>query len=105
MSYIYTFIRRDISPEQQRVQLGHACYEAGKKFADNHGISSLILLSARDREDLENISRKLEEKGIDFYMFFEPDDGMGYSAICSEPIVNPNLRNFFRKWELFTEAV
>lgn len=46
MSYIYTFIRRDISPEQRIVQIGHACYEAGKKFQDEFGISSLILLEA-----------------------------------------------------------
>jgi hypothetical protein len=46
MSYIYTFVRKDISPEQKIVQIGHACYEAGKRFQDNLGISSLILLEA-----------------------------------------------------------
>lgn len=45
-SYIYTFIRKDISQEQKIVQIGHACYEAGKKFKDENGISSLILLEA-----------------------------------------------------------
>jgi len=35
MSYIYTFIRKDLSPEQRIVQIGHACYEAGKLFNDN----------------------------------------------------------------------
>jgi hypothetical protein len=35
MSYIYTFIREDISHAQRIVQIGHACYEAGKKFQDN----------------------------------------------------------------------
>jgi len=45
-TYIYTFIRKDISPEQKIVQIGHACYEAGKKFRDEFGISNLILLEA-----------------------------------------------------------
>jgi hypothetical protein len=33
-SYIYTFVRKDLSPEQRIVQIGHACYEAGKQFQD-----------------------------------------------------------------------
>jgi hypothetical protein len=55
MSYIYTFIRKDISTAQQIVQIGHACYEAGKAFKDNNGISSLILLSAKDEDDIKDI--------------------------------------------------
>jgi len=100
MSYIYTFIREDISPEQKIVQIGHACHEAGKRTTDRE-ISSLILLSARDQEDLEDIAMKLDGKGIEFYMFYEPDNGMGYSAICTQPISDLESRNFFRKWKLF----
>lgn len=100
MSYIYTFIREDISPVQKIVQLGHACHEAGKRTVDPN-ISSLILLSARDQEDLEHIAMKLDGKGIGFYMFHEPDNNMGFSAICTEPINDSNLRNFFSKWKLF----
>lgn len=101
MSYIYAFIREDLSPEQKCVQLAHASYEAGKRFGENDGISSLVLLPARDREDLLDISMKLESKGIDFYMFFEPDDSMGESAICTKPITDKSVRNFFRRWSLY----
>ncbi len=101
MSYIYTFVREDISPEQKIVQIGHACHEAGKRTSYDKNISSLILLSARDQEDLVDIAMKLDGKGIEFYMFHEPDNNMGFSAICTQPINDPNLRNFFRKWNLF----
>lgn len=101
MSYIYTFIRQDISPEQRIVQIGHACYEAGKMFRDDLGISSLILLSAKDEADIKLIGRKLDRRGIDYYAFFEPDEGMGYSAICTRPVTDERERSFFRKWELF----
>lgn len=101
MSYIYTFVRKDISPEQKIVQIGHACYEAGKKFKDEFGISSLILLEAQDENDLKLIAHKLESRGIDFYMFFEPDNGMGFSAICTEPLEDGQHRSFFRKWNLY----
>lgn len=101
MSYIYAFIREDISPEQRIVQIGHACYEAGKAFQDKCGISNLILLSAKDEADIKNIVRKLDRRGIDYYVFHEPDDGMGFSAICTRPITDERERSFFRKWELF----
>lgn len=105
MSYIYTFIRKDLSPEQRIVQIGHACYEAGKKFQDNLGVSSLILLEAENEEDLKSISEKIDKKGISYYMFFEPDFGpMGYSALCTEPITERNLQNFFRQWRLYKQA-
>lgn len=102
-SYIYTFIREDISPAQKIVQLGHACHEAGKMLdKDEHQyVSSLILLSARDETDLKSIARKIECAGIDFHIFFEPDNDMGYSAICTRPIVTDRERAFFRKWDLY----
>ena len=55
-SYIYCFIREDISPEQKIVQLGHACHEAGKLLPANEfkEPSTMILLSARDEADLKS---------------------------------------------------
>lgn len=102
-SYIYTFIREDISPAQKIVQTAHATHEAGKRL--NHTeyphVSSLILLSAKDEADLKLISRKIDCAGIDHYMFYEPDNGMGYSAICTRPITCDRERAFFRKWDLY----
>jgi len=104
MSYIYAFIRKDISPEQKIVQIGHACYEAGKAFNDKLGISSLVLLEARDESDLKSIAEKLEYRNIGFNMFFEPDNSMGHSAICTQPITDNQHRSFFRKWRLYKHA-
>ena len=103
-SYIYTFIRSNIPPEQRIVQIGHACYEAGKMFKDKLGISNLILLEAKNEKDLLNIAKKLDTRGIDFYIFHEPDDNMGYSAICTRPVVSEKERSFFKKWDLYKEV-
>lgn len=100
--YIYTFIRRDISPEQKIVQLGHATWEAGQQFEKTRNTSSLILLSAKDEDELMSISKKLEQRGIEHYMFFEPDNRMGYSAICTRPIYERSERNFFKRYNLYT---
>jgi hypothetical protein len=103
MSYIYTFIRRDLSPEQKIVQLGHACHEAGKilKYEENQEVSSLILLPAENERELKSIARKIDCAGIDFHMFFEPDNDMGYSAICTRPIITERERRFFSRWDLY----
>lgn len=105
MSYIYTFIRRDLSPEQKIVQLGHACHEAGKllKHEENRETSNLILLSAADEKDLKSIARKIDCAGIDFYMFYEPDIN-SYTAICTRPVVSDKERSFFRKWDLYRDT-
>lgn len=104
MSYIYTFIRKDLSPEQKIVQIGHACHEAGKRTEDK-GISSLVLLAVENEQDLKNIAEELDMKGIDHYAFFEPDFGpMGYTAICTRPIVEKREQRLFRKWKLYKHA-
>lgn len=102
-SYIYTFIREDLTPEQKIVQLGHACHEAGKLLPHSeHTLpSSLILLSAKDEDDLLNIADRINCAGIQFSMFYEPDNEIGYSAICTRPISSPRERLLFRQWDLY----
>jgi len=101
--YIYTFIRRDLSPEQKIVQLGHACWEAGQIFEAPEKTASLILLAAEDEADLQNIARKLDGRGIGYEMFYEPDYDTGYTAICTRVITDERERAFFRKWDLYRE--
>ena len=105
-SYIYTFIREDISPEQKIVQLGHACHEAGKLLdhSEHRDVSSMVLLSAKDEDDLLDIADRIHCAGIEFYMFHEPDNNMGYSAICTRPISSAKERTFFQRWELYRHA-
>ncbi len=105
-TYIYTFVREDISTAQKIVQLGHACHEAAKRLNHSEHIdpSNLILLSAKDEEDLMEIANIIDCAGIDFHMFYEPDNGMGYSAICTRPVSSDRERAFFRNWKLYRPA-
>lgn len=106
-SYIYTFIREDLSPAQKIVQLGHACHEAGKKINqyEDDGVSNLILLSAKDEDELKHISCKISCAGIEHSIFYEPDNHMGYSAICTRPVYSEKEREFFREWKLYRPTV
>lgn len=101
-SYIYVFVREDISFAQKIVQAGHACHEAGKMLshAEFKDVSSMVLLSAKDENDLENIARIIDRAGIDFCMFFEPDMN-SYTAICTKPVISDRERAFFKEWKLY----
>ena len=101
-SYIYTFVRQDLSPEQRIVQIGHACYEAGKKFQDDLGVSNLVLLSVENEDELTDIAFKLDMRGIGYYMFYENDIN-SYTAICTVPVIEGNERSFFKKYKLYSE--
>lgn len=102
-SYIYTFIREDIPHAQKIVQLGHACHEAGKMLSPQEHTepSNLILLSAKDEDELIDIAKRVDCAGIKFHMFYEPDNQMGYSALCTRPIVTDRERSFFKHWDLY----
>jgi hypothetical protein len=102
--YIYTFIRDDLSHAQKIVQLGHATYEAGQVFEKPSEIASLVLLHANDETDLLSIAEKLDEKGIEYVMFYEPDIS-SYTAICTRPVYTKNERSFFKRWELYSHTV
>ena len=54
--YTYVLIRKDISPEQQVVQAGHACLEAGFKFERPDRTSFLILLQVENEQSLNDAS-------------------------------------------------
>jgi hypothetical protein len=105
-TYIYTFIREDLSPEQKIVQLGHACHEAGKLLSptEHKETSNLVLLSAKNEDDLLDIADRIHCTGIAFSMFHEPDNNMGYSAICTRPVSSARERAFFQEWNLYRHA-
>jgi len=98
--YIYTFIRDDLSDAQKIVQLGHATYEAGQVFEKPTEIASLVLLHADNESNLTGIAEKLDERGIEYIMFYEPDIS-SYTAICTRPVYAKNERSFFNKWRLY----
>lgn len=63
-------------------------------------ISHMVLCSITNEEQLERLSKTLEEHNISFHMFYEPDHETGYTAICTEPIYGEQ-RKLFRKFKLW----
>ncbi|KWU24719.1 hypothetical protein [Burkholderia cenocepacia] len=102
--YVYVIIRRDISPEQQAVQIGHAALEAGRAlYAVDEPIASLIVLEVADKAGLLAAAERLKRYDIAFELFFEPDFGMGESALATRP-VRGKERHLFKAWQLYRRA-
>lgn len=92
---IFVFIRTDISEEQQIVQTGHVCYEAGKEFSLPPHLH-LVLCSAKNQDDLMRQGLWLDIHGIKYKIFHEPDCGIGYSSICTEPLEDVSKMKRFK---------
>jgi len=46
----------------------------------------LVALSVKNEDALKKVSDLLENQGIKFEMFYEPDFDYGYTALCTEPV-------------------
>lgn len=99
--YTYIFIRKDLSLEQQLVQSNHASLEAGFSFQKPEKTSSIVLIGAKDKEELYEIGDRLSRHGIKHCMFHEPDFDMGHSAIATEPIHDIKVRRVMSKYKLY----
>ena len=99
--YTYILLRKDISPEQRVVQASHAALEAGFRFPRPSEVSYLIVLEVANQEELLDAAQVLDDKGIEYYKFFEPDNNMGFSALCTRPLFTNRERNIFKQWKLF----
>jgi hypothetical protein len=60
----------------------------------------MVVLQVTNESDLESALEFISSKGIRFEKFYEPDDDMGYTSACTEPI-SGNRRNNFRKFSLW----
>ncbi len=92
-------VRTDIPLADQLVQACHASIEAGARFHHPTGCH-LVLLSVPDERALHEALTGLDWHGICYSLFYEPDDGIGYSAACTQP-VGKHHRRLFRRYNLW----
>lgn len=83
----------------QMVQVGHVCYEAGLKFQAQNN-TYMVLCQVDSQEDLLEIEMRLNDSGVETHKFYEPDDNLGYTALCSCS-VSGKERKIFRKYKLW----
>lgn len=95
-------MRTDIPLADQLVQVGHVCIEAGNQFHLPPLPCYLALLGVPSKDVLLEAVARLEIAGVRCAVFYEPDDGLGYTAVCTEPIIG-DRRKLFKRFSLWTE--
>jgi hypothetical protein len=84
--YVYVLVRTDIPLADQMVQVGHACLEAGRRFEQPDEPCHLVLLAVSSERDLQFVVEEVELIGVHWVVFHEPDDNLGLTVACTEPI-------------------
>ena len=83
------------------VQASHACIEATKAFPNSDTEPShLVVLAAKDESHLAKCALKLDRAGIRYSKFIEPDFGDEFTALATEPILDPEKRKVFKPYTL-----
>jgi hypothetical protein len=93
-------VRTDIPLADQIVQVGHACLEAGNRFEQPLNPCNLVVLSVPSERHLHEAVARIRFAGIECLVFYEPDEAMGYTAACTQP-VRPNYRRVFKRFSLW----
>ena len=104
--YSFVFVRPDISPEQQLVQVGHVNAALGWKMAGMNGSNFIqftedlfqslhMVVCYPTPYSLEEIKKDINNHGYDVIEFREPDIGNEVTAIASFPIKGNN-KGFLR---------
>ena len=96
-------MRTDIPLADQIVQVGHACLEAGFKFQRPEETIHLVVVGVESQTQLLTALEGVSLRDIRYVMFFEPDNGLGFTAACTEPL-NNRYRREFRDFPLWKPA-
>ena len=92
--YVYVVVRKDMSPEMQMVQSCHATLEVGFKSESYKVVTNLVLFEIDNEKDLIDCSVKLQLEELDYEMFFEPDNQLGYTALATLPTYERRIKAF-----------
>ena len=100
-------MRIDIPLANQIVQVGHACLEAGFQFQRPIEIVNLVVIGIESETHLLATLERMSLRGIQFVVFHEPDDQMGFTAACTEPLTIAYTREFrkFPLWDPSREVI
>ncbi len=102
--YVYVIVRKDLTAEQQAVQVAHAALEAGFHSSKPQEPPNLVLLEVENEESLLRAACKLERAQVKHHVFFEPDNEVGHSALAAGPLRGKVNRAHFKAYRLYRAA-
>jgi hypothetical protein len=101
----YILVRQDLSVAVQLVQVAHAALTAGNRF-ELPLYHHLVFLGVSGERELVEAHEYLLQNTIANIAFFDPDSDragtpLGYTAICTEPLVGDRCR-VLRRYRLWS---
>lgn len=93
-SYVYIFVRQDLSKEQQLVQAAHVTLVLGNKLKHKN-VENLYftVIGIPQLSDFCKVMKDLKKHGTEYVTFYEPDQGSTLTAIATMPILKSERRN------------
>lgn len=88
-------VREDLTPPQQICQAVHAAYESGIRYGNKESVSSVVVVTVPNEEELIRTKERLDRKRIDSYIFKEPDLGDQATALATEPLERARKKHFY----------
>jgi hypothetical protein len=101
LPYVYVLVREDLEIEQQIVQACHAAHESGLACEAPADVSRMIVCTVPDQTALLIAAERLREQDVGHELFFEPDFGIGYSALATHPLSGRERRPL-RRYPLYS---
>ena len=98
--YVYVLVRQDLPLSDQLVQIAHACLAAGYSYSLPAEVPNLVLLAVPGEKHLHIFLGSLDAAGIRYVLFHEPDDCLGDTAACTEPLT-ARYRETFQRLSLW----
>jgi len=88
--YVYLFIRKDLSVQQQIIQTAHVNHQMAVNLEDRE-MPNAVLIGADDLLHLQDISDHLSVYGVEHEVFFEPDINE-ITAIATYPLAGDSRK-------------
>ena len=93
--YLYAITRRDLSPIYAATQASHAIFAASQALHDSNSEQPhFCICTAKDEDSLRNAAQNLEQLGIRFTAWYEPDLDNQLTAIATECIYGEQRKHF-----------
>lgn len=105
---MYVFVRQDIPVAHQIVQANHAVFHlAAIQHPNEDLVPNIIVVGLPGVAALRRVVAKLQANYIPHYLWTEPDNNFGFTAIATAPITGEQraaLKNY-RLWKYTADAV
>ena len=102
--YLYVFVRKDLTIQDQMCQACHASQISGAHYGCPENCH-IVVLEVLDEKELLVTSLICSKAKIQYIIFDEPsnaeNEALGFTALATEPI-SQNKRQYFSKYKLWS---